>query len=71
MIKNCPTCKSQLTLETPIEINQSVICPNCGLELEVVWLYPLELAKILNYKPDGTKKKKSLRNHSQNSPKQG
>jgi len=57
MASICPTCKTALQIETPIHINQQVICPNCGLELEVVWLYPLELAKILNYKPDPTRQK--------------
>jgi lysine biosynthesis protein LysW len=57
MTSKCPTCKSPLQLETPLEINQQVICSNCGLELDVVWLYPLELAKVIDYKPDPKRKK--------------
>jgi lysine biosynthesis protein LysW len=57
MTERCPTCKTPLNLKSPLEINQSVICDNCGLELEVVWLYPLELAKVINYRPDPTRQK--------------
>jgi lysine biosynthesis protein LysW len=35
-----------LYLTQPVEINQQVVCANCGLELEVIWLYPLELARV-------------------------
>jgi lysine biosynthesis protein LysW len=57
MSKKCPVCNSDLQLKYPVTVNQQVICTNCGLELEVIWLYPLELAKVLNYKADPTKKK--------------
>jgi lysine biosynthesis protein LysW len=57
MSNRCPTCHSILDLERPIEINQQVLCSNCGLELEVIWLYPLELAKVISYKPDPNRKK--------------
>lgn len=61
MTKPCPTCNSPLELKSPLEINQSVICSSCGLELEVIWLYPLELAKVATYNPDPTKRKKNPR----------
>jgi len=48
----CPACKNELVLDIPLKINQSVVCSTCGLELEVIWLYPLELAKVLSYQPD-------------------
>ena len=57
MSSRCPTCQTPLQMEKPIEINQQVMCSNCGLELEVVWLYPLELAKIINHKPDPKREK--------------
>ena len=57
MSSRCPTCQTPLQMEKPIEINQQVMCSNCGLELEVVWLYPLELAKIIHYKPDPKREK--------------
>jgi lysine biosynthesis protein LysW len=53
-------------MERPVEINQQVVCSNCGLELEVIWLYPLELAKVINYRPD-PKRKRSLQKMSKHS----
>ena len=64
MTKICPTCGTSLDLKGPLEINQSVICSNCGLELEVIWLYPLELAKVATYNPDPTKQRKHPRKSS-------
>lgn len=58
MSRKCPVCNSDLVFETPISLNQQVTCQICGLELEVVWLYPLELAKVISKKPDPTKSKK-------------
>jgi lysine biosynthesis protein LysW len=39
----CPACNSYLKIHYPLEINQQVVCSDCGLKLEVIWLYPLEL----------------------------
>ena len=64
MTEECPACKTHLEIKGSLEINQSIICSNCGIELEVIWLYPLELAKVLSYKPDSTRKKKHLRKGS-------
>jgi lysine biosynthesis protein LysW len=52
MSRKCPVCNSTLSIKQPIEINQQVVCSNCGLALEVIWLYPLELAR-LNSPTDG------------------
>lgn len=46
MFRKCPTCNQDLQLQSPVEINQLVICENCGQEMEVIWVFPLELAKI-------------------------
>jgi len=67
MTKLCPTCNTPLLLNSPLEIHQSIVCSNCGLELEVVWLYPLELAKVVSYKEDSTKQKNDPGNLLQNS----
>jgi lysine biosynthesis protein LysW len=61
MSRKCPFCNIDLPLQNPLELKQQVICPNCGLELEVVWLYPLELAKVLDYKLDPNRKKSPKR----------
>jgi lysine biosynthesis protein LysW len=57
MSKQCPVCNSDLRIERPVEINQQVICSSCGMELVVIWLYPLELAKVLSYRADLDRKK--------------
>jgi len=54
MTKKCPICNSFLEIKKPIEIYQSITCPKCGLEQVVIWLYPLELAKVLNTNPDSS-----------------
>lgn len=63
MSRKCPDCDTALPLSTPLEINQQVVCPNCGLELEVIWLYPLELAKVISSRESekGKKDRKKLR----------
>ncbi len=48
MSKPCPVCNSIFSVDQSVEIRQQVVCPNCGSELEVVWLYPLELARVAN-----------------------
>lgn len=58
MPRKCPVCNSSLQFTKPVEINTRVVCSNCGLELEVVWLYPLELAKVSSRDPDRGKKQK-------------
>lgn len=39
---NCPECDAQIKLENPV-INEIVVCPECGIELEVISLQPLKL----------------------------
>jgi len=46
MTTKCPDCHSEINYRPPIQLNQLFTCSNCGLELEVIWLYPLEFAKI-------------------------
>lgn len=65
MTELCPVCKSRLDLENPLRINQSIICSKCGLELEVIWLYPLELAKVLSFNPDPSRQKEISKNGSE------
>lgn len=38
----CPECDAVLELDDP-EVGEIVICPDCGVELEVVSLNPVEL----------------------------
>ncbi|MEJ2448574.1 MAG: nucleotide exchange factor GrpE [Anaerolineales bacterium] len=46
MSNECPACNTKLSTPQAVEINQQVVCSHCGLKLEVVWLYPLELSRV-------------------------
>lgn len=43
MIAICPECEAEITLEANVEQNEIVVCPDCGVDLEVVSLDPLTL----------------------------
>jgi len=42
MIK-CPKCEANLTLEENTEVGEIVVCPDCGVELEVTGVNPITL----------------------------
>jgi alpha-aminoadipate carrier protein LysW len=39
----CPECAAQLDLDPGTEVGEILVCPDCGVELEVRGLDPLEL----------------------------
>lgn len=39
----CPECAAQLDLPTDVEVAEIVVCPDCGVELEVMGLDPVTL----------------------------
>lgn len=39
----CPECAGKLDLPSDVEIAEIVVCPDCGVELEVMGLQPVEL----------------------------
>jgi alpha-aminoadipate carrier protein LysW len=39
----CPQCGNEVSLGTQPKLGKLVECKECGAELEVVWLDPLEL----------------------------
>lgn len=57
MSPKCPGCNYALKFSQSVDIDQVVICSNCGAALEVVWLYPLTLEKISKSNPDPDPKK--------------
>ena len=43
MIANCPECDANFELAEDVEEGEIVECPDCGVELELVSIDPLEL----------------------------
>lgn len=45
---NCPECFAELALEADVELNEILVCPDCGAELELTSLNPpaVELAPM-------------------------
>jgi lysine biosynthesis protein LysW len=39
----CPACEGQINLQGKVEMGQSVVCPHCSEDLEVIDIEPLEL----------------------------
>ncbi len=37
---NCPECVAEITLEDSVEEGEIIVCPDCGVELEVTSLDP-------------------------------
>ena len=36
----CPECDAQVKLEAGTEVGEIIVCPDCGVDLEVVSLQP-------------------------------
>ena len=43
---NCPECRTALDLDDEVEEGQTVDCPECGVELQVVNTDPVELEAL-------------------------
>lgn len=39
----CPECAAELALASDVEEGEIVVCPDCGVELEVMSLDPLTI----------------------------
>ena len=44
----CPECEAEIELEAGTEENEIIVCPDCGVDLEVISLDPpaVELAPM-------------------------
>ena len=44
----CPECEAEITLEASTEVGEILVCPDCGVDLEVKSLNPatVELAPM-------------------------
>ncbi len=37
---SCPECEAEIPLGSNTEVGEIVVCPDCGVDLEVTSLYP-------------------------------
>jgi alpha-aminoadipate/glutamate carrier protein LysW len=37
---SCPECAAQVTLDAGTEVGEIIVCPDCGVDLEVTVLEP-------------------------------
>jgi alpha-aminoadipate carrier protein LysW len=44
----CPECEAEISLEANVEVGEIIVCPDCGVDLEVTSLEPakVELAPM-------------------------
>lgn len=42
---SCPSCGHEIQLDHLPEMGARVVCPACRAELEIIWLFPLELER--------------------------
>jgi len=45
MKTNCPVCDAEVVFDEGVEVGELVECDDCGSELEIVSLNPLEVAE--------------------------
>lgn len=47
-VVSCPECAAEITLEAGAEVGEIIVCPDCGVDLEVTALNPaaVELAPM-------------------------
>ena len=39
----CLECEAEITLEDDAEVNEIIVCPDCGVDLEIVSLDPAQI----------------------------
>ena len=40
---NCPECEAEITLESNAEVGEIIVCPDCGVDLEIISLNPAKV----------------------------
>ena len=35
---NCPECEAEITLDASAEVGEIIVCPDCGVDLEITSL---------------------------------
>lgn len=41
---SCPECAAEITLDAGVEAGEIIVCPDCGVDLEILSLQPVEVA---------------------------
>ena len=41
---NCPECEAEINLDAAVESGEIIVCPDCGVDLEVTSLSPATVA---------------------------
>lgn len=41
---NCPECEAEISLSESVEEGEIIVCPDCGVDLEVTALEPAQVA---------------------------
>jgi alpha-aminoadipate carrier protein LysW len=49
---NCPECDGTIELTDDLEAGEILVCPDCGMELEVMSVDPLELEPVPEVEED-------------------
>ena len=39
----CPECEAEIVLDTNAEVGEIIVCPDCGVDLEIVSLSPAKV----------------------------
>lgn len=39
----CPECAAEISLESDTEVGEIIVCPDCGVDLEVISLDPAKV----------------------------
>ena len=40
---NCPECEAEITLDATAEVGEIIVCPDCGVDLEITALDPAKV----------------------------
>ena len=51
-MQNCPECSSSITVNEQAQLNEVINCSECGDELEVIGVNPIELVKAPEIEED-------------------
>jgi alpha-aminoadipate carrier protein LysW len=48
----CPECEAEVPVESGTQLGEILVCPDCGMELEVLSLDPVQLGEAPHEQED-------------------